>query len=150
MVNALLVPFLAIALVQLVRVLFSSPARKRKLSARGAILRRRWRAAGTLVLAAGLIAGTLIYRQTGPLDEDERNAIGYEVGPGYSYPITAGSTKHYEVQMEQIGGKGNVVAAEFRQWCAGLWHGRNLAYTLAVLGLAGGLICFYLARLLPE
>jgi hypothetical protein len=43
----------------------------------------------------------------------------------------------YVRQLAMYGGKGNVVAAEIMEWLDALWHGRNLAYTVAVLTLAG-------------
>jgi hypothetical protein len=39
---------------------------------------------------------------------------------------------------------------QFDRWLASLWHGRRLAYTLAVLSaLSAGvaLLCFYICRL---
>jgi hypothetical protein len=32
-----------------------------------------------------------------------------------------------------VGGTANLVASDITDWFAGLWHGRNLAYTLAVI-----------------
>lgn len=43
--------------------------------------------------------------------------------------------RRYTRQMQVIGGKANLLSAEFIDWFAGLWHGRNLAYTVAVLTL---------------
>jgi hypothetical protein len=149
MVNALLLPFLAIGIFQLVIFLLSSPKRAAEPTAAEIVVRGRLRWAGVLTLGAGLLAAALVYRRTSPVPEPGENVIGYEVGSGYSYPITSGATKHYNLQMEQIGGKGNVVAADFRAWCASLWRGRRLAYTLAVISIGAGLACFFLARLVP-
>jgi len=146
-VHALLLPFLAIFLVQLLLFLFGSAEGGRGASAGGRVRRLRWRLAGILALAAGLISAALVYRHTGLAPEDDGDAIGYEVGPGYSYPILPGSTKRAAVQLEQLGGKANVVAADFRAWGRSLWRGRRLAYTLAALSGAGGLACFLAARL---
>jgi hypothetical protein len=41
--------------------------------------------------------------------------------------------KKYIHDLQVYGGTANVLAAEFREWFAGLWYGKNLAYTIAVL-----------------
>ncbi len=41
--------------------------------------------------------------------------------------------RRYTRQMQVIGGKANLLSADFIDWFAGLWHGRNLAGTVAVL-----------------
>jgi len=70
-----------------------------------------------------------------------------EIAPGYE-PL---ETKKYLHDLEVYGGKANVVAAEFREWFVGLWHGRNLAGTVAVLTILTVLaIRFVAARLPPE
>jgi hypothetical protein len=46
-------------------------------------------------------------------------------------------SKKYLHDMELYGGKANLLATEARDWLHGLWHGRRLAFTVAVLaGLA--------------
>ncbi len=42
-------------------------------------------------------------------------------------------SKKYLRQMEMIGGKANVVASQLQTWFDGLWHGRGLPRTVAVL-----------------
>ena len=37
--------------------------------------------------------------------------------------------------MEVYGGTANVLASELREWFAGLWQGRRLAFTVALLGI---------------
>ncbi len=53
-------------------------------------------------------------------------------------------SKQYLHDMELYGGKVNVLAGDFREWFASLWHGRNLAYTVAFLTvvLAVGVVFF--------
>jgi len=41
--------------------------------------------------------------------------------------------KKYMREMQMIGGKANVLAADFREWFAGLWQGPALGRTVAVL-----------------
>jgi len=51
-----------------------------------------------------------------------------------------------ERQLEIIGGKFAVEAARFNRWFDGLWVGRDLAVTLAVIAVATALVLFWLAR----
>lgn len=48
----------------------------------------------------------------------------------------------YLRQMEVYGGKANVLAYELREWFAGLWHGRALAFTVAGLSALLALAVF--------
>jgi hypothetical protein len=54
---------------------------------------------------------------------------------GGEYDLHPEDSKAYLREMEVIGGKANLLAAEFGHWFAGLWQGRTLALTLAVLTL---------------
>jgi hypothetical protein len=69
---------------------------------------------------------------------------------GDALAAQARNTKDYQGRMEYLGGKANVLGSEITNWFVGLWHGRNLAYTLAVLTIAIALMCFYLAFALPD
>jgi hypothetical protein len=42
-------------------------------------------------------------------------------------------SKSYERQMEVFGGKATLLGAQLDDWFTSLWHGQNLAYTIAVL-----------------
>lgn len=56
------------------------------------------------------------------------------------------SRRQVEVrQLEIIGGKFAVVAADLSNWFDGLWVGRSLGVTLAVLTVAGALFLFWIA-----
>ena len=39
-----------------------------------------------------------------------------------------------------------MLAAEFSQWFSDLWHGRQLAFTVAILCTAIAILCFFVAR----
>jgi len=52
--------------------------------------------------------------------------------------------------LELYGGKANVLAAEFRGWFVGLWQGRNLAFTVAVLTILSVLALRFFARLASD
>ncbi len=72
------------------------------------------------LLAAGFAASVAVFFAAGPKPE---NPLGYD-------PL---ESKKYLHDLEVYGGTANVLAAEFQEWFAGLWQGRNLAYTIAVL-----------------
>jgi hypothetical protein len=85
------------------------------------------------VLAAGLATAVVIYATAAPPDDSP--AGGAEI------------TKQYLRQMETYGGTSNVLASGFREWFAGLWHGRELAFTVACLSVV--LAGFVLVQLTP-
>jgi len=68
-----------------------------------------------------------------------QNPLGYD-------PL---ETKKYLHDLQLYGGTANVMAAEFREWFAGLWYGRNLAYTIAVLTIVTVLVVRFFAAPLP-
>ncbi|MBB1634592.1 hypothetical protein [Cupriavidus sp. UME77] len=88
---------------------------------------------GAVILAAGWIAGVLIYLLAA---SGEAGDLAY--GPGWQ--------RQYDFQLERIGGKAAVLAAEFSQWFSDLWHGRQLAFTVAILCTGIALLCFLVAR----
>ncbi|HKA35911.1 MAG TPA: hypothetical protein VKH43_03775 [Thermoanaerobaculia bacterium] len=90
--------------------------------------RRRWtpderlRAATRGIVAAGFAAAAILYITAGP---PPQNPLGYD-------PL---QNKAYRHELEVFGGRANVIMAEFRDWFDSLWHGRQLAYTVAVLSI---------------
>jgi len=64
------------------------------------------------------------------------------VDPLLGDPMT---TKKYVRELRVIGGQGNVLAAEFQDWFAGLWHGQALAGTVAVLTMVATLAFRFVA-----
>jgi hypothetical protein len=75
------------------------------------------------LLALGLGSALTIYLTAGPTPADP---LGYD-------PL---NTKKYLRELELYGGKANVLSVELRQWFSGLWHGRTLAATVAVLTIS--------------
>jgi hypothetical protein len=112
-----------------------SAEEKRAMSGRDTALQARFRLMGICLLVAGLLAAAVINWTAAPDD-------------GSADAILSGASKRYEYDMERIGGKSNVVAAELRDWFVSLWHGRRLAHTLVFLSVGGSLACFLLAHLL--
>jgi len=90
---------------------------------------------GMAILLVGLIGAALIYVFAA---DNEDTDLASEISRGRMY-------KH---NLELMGGKFSVYADQFNQWFAGLWHGRPLAYTVAVLAVAIALVCFWVARLM--
>lgn len=85
-----------------------------------AVLERRLRRVTRTILAVGFGAAVAAWIVAGARPE---NPLGYD-------PL---DNKKYIHDLQVYGGTANVLAAEFREWFAGLWYGRNLAYTIAVL-----------------
>jgi len=59
-------------------------------------------------------------------------------------------SKSYRRSLEMYGGRANLLAAQFREWFAGLWHGKALGITLGWLTLAAALIVSLIAHYLPD
>ncbi|WLT32311.1 hypothetical protein [Geothrix sp. PMB-07] len=85
------------------------------------------------ILAVGLGTATIVYLRAAPKGA---NPLGYEPE----------DTKKYLRDLELYGGKVNVLATEFMKTWDGLWQGRNLAYTLAVLTLITAFLFWFLAH----
>ena len=81
---------------------------------------RRLKLLTTAILVVGFGTAIAVYLAARARPE---NPLGYE-------PL---QTKQYLHDLELYGGKANVLAAEFRDWFAGLWYGKQLAFTIAVL-----------------
>ncbi len=95
-----------------------------------------------IVLVVGLGGAMVIYREAG----DAANGIlGYREEGGTVYPVMPDESKKYLRDIELYGGKANMIADEFRRWLEGLWQGRSLAYTVAVITLLVSIGLFYAA-----
>ena len=93
--------------------------------------------AGTLaILVLGFAASLVIYLTAQPTPG---NPLGYD-------PL---DTKKYLHDLEVYGGKANVIAAEFMDWFAGLWHGKRLAFTVAVITVIAASAFKFFATPLP-
>jgi hypothetical protein len=84
-------------------------------------LKRRRRSV-VAILLVGLTASLAIYLTARP---PAPNPLGYEPE----------DSKQYLRNMEVYGGKSNLIASEVREGFASLWHGKRLAYTVAVITL---------------
>ncbi len=91
--------------------------------------------ASAVVLFIGLASSALIYLGT---DDASDNALVNE------YEMS----KMYRHDLELFGGTANVLAVEFTEWLRGLWHGRQLAFTVAGIAVLVAACLFVFARLL--
>ena len=89
------------------------------------------------ILVLGFVAAVVIYLTAQPPAE---NPLGYD-------PL---DTKKYLHDLQLYGGTANVLAAQFRDWFDGLWHGKPLAFTVLVLTvIAAGAYKFFATPLPP-
>jgi ABC-type cobalt transport system substrate-binding protein len=100
-------------------------------------IHRRFDLAGTLILVVGLVIAVVIYVTVA---DDGSTAVSQELP----------HTRQYEYQLERFGGKAAVLAAEFNQWFESLWHGKQLASTVALLSIAVALGCYLIAHFLSD
>jgi len=93
----------------------------------------RVRRVSRAILAVGFAAAAVIYFV------NASNETGFELE----------DSKKYLREMEVYGGKANVLAAQLRHWFDGLWHGRSLALTVAVISVLLALAYEFLATPMP-
>ena len=93
---------------------------------------------GAAILLVGLVGAAVVYVVAGDAEADAAAELA--------------SGRMYQHNLELMGGKFAVFAAEFDQWFASLWHGRPLALTVAVLAIAIALVFFWIGHLMsaPE
>ena len=102
----------------------------------GAAPQARVRVVTLAILVIGVATAVAIYLTAQP---PPGNPLGYD-------PL---DTKKYLYDLEVYGGKANVLAAEFREWFTGLWHGKRLAFTVAVITVIAACAFRFFATSLP-
>jgi hypothetical protein len=117
------------------RLLRPNPMRPRLVDDPADAATRRVRRMTRAILAVGFVAAVGVYVAASARPEDPLNE-----------QLTS---KKYLHDLEVYGGKANVLAAEFRDWFAGLWYGKNLAFTIAVLTVVAALVYRFFATPLP-
>jgi hypothetical protein len=105
----------------------------------------RVRLASAIILVVGWLAALFVY--VAMADEPDANS-GYQIINGQTYAIPLDSSTSEMQQLERLGGKASVWTYQFDRWLALLWHGRRLAYTLAILSTGIAILCFYIAELM--
>lgn len=111
--------------------------------ARIRLLARRLNVGALVVLVAGLALAVAVFATRA---KDETQATSYEDVNGVSIAIKAQQDQRYRFEVERLGGKMGLMIADFNDWFQGLWRGRTLAYTLAVLTLICAGILRFVAR----
>lgn len=106
-----------------------SNARKRYVSPKRPDLARRFYRAACAVLACGLSCAILVYLFAA-------DAVPYQLP----------DSPQDDYQVERIGGQTAVWIVHFNRWFDTLWHGRQLAWTLAMISVAVALLCFLAGR----
>jgi hypothetical protein len=97
-------------------------------------LRSLLRYCGAAILFVGLLVAELIYIFAGNnADADAADEIA--------------SGRAYQHNLEVMGGKFASLSVDFDRWFMSLWHGRPLAYTVAMLAVVIAGACFVLAHL---
>jgi hypothetical protein len=84
------------------------------------------------ILAVGLISAILIYFIAEDVPDD---VLNYQTEGGNVSTLAPEDSKRYMREMEQLGGRANVLAYKFGIWFGGLWHGKSLAFTVGVLSI---------------
>ena len=90
-----------------------------------------------LILGPGLAAGLAIYLLAAPPPPED------------PFLTSRLDDKKYRRELAVYGGNANVVAADFMDWFNGLWHGRALGGTVAVLTILTALGFRFVAALPP-
>ncbi len=103
---------------------------------RGTPPQTRLRVVAVAVLIAGLVSAVWIYLAAQP---PKPNPLGYEPE----------DSKQYLREVQMYGGTANLLATELREWIGSLWHGKRLAYTVAVLSALFASGCFFVASRSP-
>jgi hypothetical protein len=89
--------------------------------------KKHYQTVTVLILLIGLGSSAVVYLTA---DKEPERDVFYD----YQH------SKKYKHELELYGGKANVIANDFAGWFGGLWQGRSLALTIAVLTiiLSGG------------
>lgn len=107
----------------------SFPAVEKKIMRRYlSALRSRFDIWGAIVLVAGLLCSLYVY-----LTADNELILEDDLE----------SSKKYVNELENYGGNANMLGTELANWFGGLWHGKNLAFTIAAVTLIVAFWFFY-------
>ena len=79
-------------------------------------------------------------------DEASEGEQGYEVAGKFIYPAMNERSKKCRHDLELYGGKAAALADDINRWFDGLWHSRNLAFTVAAFSALTAFGFFVAAR----
>ena len=92
------------------------------------------------ILVVGVSVSVVVFAMVPADAEDDHPGV---------YVTSIHNSKRHLLELERIGGKAAVVAAEMNEWFDSLWHGKRLAGTLAVLSVGISLLCFLAGKMPP-
>lgn len=92
------------------------------------------------ILIGGLCVSAAVYVVAPQEDADSNTGL----------LVSTNNLKRYKLELERMGGKAAVMAAELNEWFDSLWHGRQLAATLAVLSMVASAACFAASSMIPK
>ena len=84
--------------------------------------KRRAYVVAAIIMLIGLASAVVTYVRAGS-------------APATLPEFSADYSKKYLRDLQMYGGTGNVLATEIRLWFDSLWHGKRLAYTIAVIAV---------------
>ncbi len=96
-----------------------------------------------IILLVGWSVALLIYLNAG-------DDAGGPDDEGHIIEMRGRGSKMYRHDLEAYGGRWSVVADDMIAWFEGLWKGRSLAVTVAVITGFVALLAFMVARHTPE
>jgi hypothetical protein len=97
---------------------------------------------GVFILCAGLVTTCFIYWSA----EETQRVTGYSVVGNDPYAIIDMDSKSDRLEVERYGGNSAVMVHYFNSWLSGLFHGKRLAFTLAVIAIILAYLCFWIAN----
>jgi hypothetical protein len=128
---------------------YGSAFRGRTLISKRASLKKRLYAGCAVILLAGLLSATWIYR-TADEGPDLSGAYQIIVVNGVPQPVAPNESKIYVRDLQRYGGKMAVVFDDINRWFAGLWRGKSLALTVAFIAVCVSFALYFIALALPE
>lgn len=99
-------------------------------------VRRRLKVITGGILCVGFSIAAAIYLAAG---EPAINPLGDQID----------TSKTYRRSMEMYGGKANLLAEQFNTWFGSLWHGKNLAFTVAFITIVVAALYHFIASPMP-
>ncbi len=93
------------------------------------------------ILVIGAVSAVAIYWSATNAPEDS----AYEILGGNVYP-GGGYDKKYVHDLQLYGGSAAVLSDQFMRWFNGLWHGTQLAYTVASISVLVAFVMFVVAN----
>jgi hypothetical protein len=101
---------------------------------------------GVFILCAGLVTVCFAYWSA----EEAQRVSGYSIVGHDTYAIIDMDSKGDRLEVERYGGTSAVIVHNFNSWLSGLFHGRRLAFTLAVISIMLAYVCFWTANAMED